>query len=415
MQKLIKSIALKYSILDAYLIKNILPSFIFSLVICSIVAELIGISFEQIRYITEWELSVAISIYIHYLKLPSFIAIALPYAILFSTLFTYTRLSRNSEIIALQSFGVSLYRLAFPAFVIGILASTMMFSLNELIVPSANYKAAMVFEKEMNVDRNILDKYHKRNIIYKEYSAELETSKKQQNLKFILFAESFKEGKLLDIIILNYSNHKLTEIINSNSAEWDKNHQKWKLNDGERNLLTSNGNFGERIYFKILFINNISKNLWDYINLNRDHREMHIWELYKKLTIIKNMEDIKAMLKLKIAIFRRYTNPCSCFIFALLGCSAGINRQSKANSISRRFILVVTVILIYYTLNFLVNYFCLSQVIPISWGMWIPNVVAITIAIFILMYNNQSFVITKKSKRKTGNTKQRTILKFFQR
>lgn len=389
MQKLIKYISLNYSILDAYLIRNLLPSFIFSIVICSIIAELIGISFEQVKYITERDLFWVVSIYIHYLKLPSFITIALPYAALFSTLFTYTRLSRNSEIIALQSFGFSLYRLAIPALIIGIFGSTIMLTLNELIVPGANYKAAMVFEKQMNVDRNSLSKYNKKNIIYQEYSQELDNLSNPQNLKVIFFAESFDGNKILDIIILNFHNHKLREMILSNSAEWNRKENKWKLTDGERNLVASNGSFGERIKFKTLLINSVSRNLWDYINFNREHREMYTWELYKKLSIIQNTEDIKAILQLKIDIFRRYTNPCSCFIFALLGCSAGMSRQSKVNSISRRFILVTAAILIYYTLNFLMNYFCLSQVMPITWGIWIPSFVATAIATLILINSNK--------------------------
>ena len=400
MKKLIKYILPNYSILNIYLTRNILLCFIFSIIVCSIVAELIGISFEQIRLITEWDLPLTTSIYVHYLKLPSFVSIALPYAVLFSVMFAYTGLSRNSEIIALQSFGVSLYRLTIPALVVGFFAATMMFSLSELIVPSANYKAAMALEKQMNVDRNVLDKYHNKNIIYKEYSNVSVQSSEEKSLKLILFAEKFRQGKLLNLIILKYDNHKLTEIINCNSAEWDKKYQKWKLNNGEKKLLTNNRNFGKRIYFKYILINNISENLWKYINLNRDHREMYIWELYEKLNIIQHMEDVKAITKLKVDIFRRYISPLTCFTFAILGCATGINRQSKTYSITRRFILVVASILIYHTLNFLMNYFCLSQVIPIRWGMFIPAFILFTIAISILVYNNQLFTINKLSKLK---------------
>ena len=134
---------------------------------------------------------------------------------------------------------------------------------------------------------------------------------------------------------------------------------------------------------------------------------MHIWELYEKLNIIQNMEDVKAITKLKIDIFRRYINPWTCFLFALLGCAAGINRQSKTNSISRRFILVVAAILVYYTLNFLMNYFCLSQVIPIHWGMFIPAFVMVAMAMSILVYNNQSLVTIKNSKLKIGNRRRK--------
>lgn len=85
---------------------------------CSIVGELIGISFEQVRFVVEQELPIAIAVYVHWLKLPAFISIALPFALLMATIITYTKLSTNHEIIAMQTFGISLYRLVIPVLAI---------------------------------------------------------------------------------------------------------------------------------------------------------------------------------------------------------------------------------------------------------------------------------------------------------
>lgn len=388
MRKVIKLISTKNLILNTYLFENLLPSFIFSLIICSILAELIGISFEQVRFITERELPLVASIYIHYLKLPSCIAIALPYAVLFSTCFAYSQISRNSEIIALQSFGISLYRLVLPALILGVLASTMMFSLNELIVPSANYKAAMALEKHMNVDRSILAKYNKKNIIYKEYSNKLKNSEKNRSLKLLLLAQSFDGEKISDVIVLDFRNHEQREAINTHFAQWDSRQEKWKLIRGTRKVIKYNSSMVDEC-FHIRLTNNIPKNFWHYINFNRDHREMYLWELYYKLKIIKKTNDIKQILQIKMDIFRRYTNPCSCFIFALLGSSAGISRQVRENSISKRLYLVIATLLSYYILSFFVNYLCLSETIPISWGIWIPNVITTSTLILVLIHKNK--------------------------
>ena len=109
--------------------------------------------------------------------------------------------------------------------------------------------------------------------------------------------------------------------------------------------------------------------------------------------ILGRETDQGAEVYFRVDIFRRYISPLTCFTFAILGCATGINRQSKTDSITRRFILVVASTLIYHTFNFLMNYFCLSQVIPIHWGMFVPAFIVFTIAMSILVYNNQLFTI----------------------
>jgi hypothetical protein len=44
-------IGLNFRLLDSYLIGRFLPAFIFSVAICTIFGELIGITFEQIQFI----------------------------------------------------------------------------------------------------------------------------------------------------------------------------------------------------------------------------------------------------------------------------------------------------------------------------------------------------------------------------
>ncbi len=48
-----------------------------------------------------------------------------------------------------------------------------------LIIPRANYQAAMVLEQQLNIDRTQLAKYNKKEIIYQEF----ETNRHQKHLK----------------------------------------------------------------------------------------------------------------------------------------------------------------------------------------------------------------------------------------
>jgi len=61
-------------------------------------------------------------------------------ATLLAALMTYSRLSSDSELIALRSCGVSIYRLVLPAFILSFVV-TGTFLFNEQVVPAANYQA----------------------------------------------------------------------------------------------------------------------------------------------------------------------------------------------------------------------------------------------------------------------------------
>ena len=85
------------SLLERYLISQLITPLLFSIVIVTVVAESIGISFEQFRFLIEKRLSFDVLIYLHILKLPEFIIYSLPLAILMATIFTYQKLSENGS------------------------------------------------------------------------------------------------------------------------------------------------------------------------------------------------------------------------------------------------------------------------------------------------------------------------------
>jgi lipopolysaccharide export system permease protein len=70
-------------------------------------------------------------------KLPEMIGQTASFSILMATLLTLGLLSRNSEIIAMRSCGVSLFKISLPMLVLGLLASLLLLVNTELIVPKS--------------------------------------------------------------------------------------------------------------------------------------------------------------------------------------------------------------------------------------------------------------------------------------
>lgn len=379
MRKRLLNSRFEITLLDRYIIKELIPTFLFSLAICSIVGELVGISFEQIGFALEEELPVAILVYIHWLKLPAFICIALPFALLISTVIIYTKLSNKNEIIAFQSVGINLYRLIIPSLAIACIFTVVMFIFQELIIPPANYQAAIILERELNIDRTELTKYNKKEIIYQEF----ETDNQQKNLKLLFFADNFDGRKMSDITLLKLHNQKIRQIIIARSAQWNEQQQQWQLFSGRFNVISSKNTYIINNDFEQLSLN-LTRKVLDYANHHRDNREMNVIDLYRRLAIVKHTGNARKIRELQISIQERYAAPVSCLIFTYLGSTLGMSSIKKANSNSLA--IAAIVICVYYSTQFLSTALSVSEAIPILWGVWFPNLLGLSIGCFVLKF-----------------------------
>src|SRR5580765_6119549 len=80
-------------------------------------------------------------------QLPEMLVKIMPMTLLLALLYALTNHSRNNEITAIRAAGVSLWRLALPYFVVGLLASMAMFAVNEFWVPDADARADQILRR----------------------------------------------------------------------------------------------------------------------------------------------------------------------------------------------------------------------------------------------------------------------------
>jgi LPS export ABC transporter permease LptG/LPS export ABC transporter permease LptF len=72
--------------------------------------------------------------------LPEIIYLVLPLSVLVATLVTLSLLTKSSQIIAMKSAGISLYRVALPLAMAAVVASGLMFVMNDRYLPAANQR-----------------------------------------------------------------------------------------------------------------------------------------------------------------------------------------------------------------------------------------------------------------------------------
>ncbi|MFN7501760.1 MAG: LptF/LptG family permease [Dolichospermum sp.] len=376
------------SLLERYLISQLITPLLFSIVIVTVVAESIGISFEQFRFLMEKRLSFDVLIYLHILKLPEFIIYSLPIAILMATIFTYQKLSENSEIIALQNCGLSLYRLVYPGLIIGLLLTILILILNEVVVPPANYKAAITLEKYLNIIRENLRNH---DIFYVEISNDqtVNLGYKRKYLKYLFYAEELTNIKMKSVVLLIRDTERLKMIINSQFAECYSEKYCY-FYDGNKTIINANGSYGKNLKFdKIsLYLPNISSQ-FKADREKLDHREMSLYQAYQQLSILETAGDRQNFLKLQVHIQKRFTSAISSTVFAFLGSAIGINTKTRVKYNS--FGLTLGIILIYNMFQLITDILVVSENISLAW-VWLPNIVGTGIAGYLLNKKNSLLI-----------------------
>ncbi|NEP16140.1 MAG: LptF/LptG family permease, partial [Leptolyngbya sp. SIO4C1] len=101
--------------MDRYIMRELTLPFLFGVGAFSSIGVSIGALFELIREVTEAGLAVSLAMQVFVLKMPEFIVLAFPMSVLLATMMTYSRLSADSELIALRGCGVSVKRIIVPA------------------------------------------------------------------------------------------------------------------------------------------------------------------------------------------------------------------------------------------------------------------------------------------------------------
>lgn len=309
-----------------------------------------------------------------------------PFVVLFTAIYTYTNLSEKNEIVALQAIGISPLRLIVPTIAFSIIVAIFMFILNEAIVPPTNYQAAILTEKAMNIDRSKLAKYHNKQIYYPEFIKEKDTKNQHLALKYLFYADGFDGTNFKDVTLLVFKKRFLRKIVISRTARWNDNAQKWHFFQGKNNIVNKDGSYGAVDKFDELILD-LPKNILDYVNHNRDNREMNIFECYQRLKIIKKIGDSKSIRQLKVNIERRKSKPSACCVFAFVGSVIGIKMfKSK----SRVFGISAVIVFGYYTIECVTASFAMAGIIPIFLGVWLPNLLCFCIGWCFLVLTSSS-------------------------
>jgi lipopolysaccharide export system permease protein len=130
-------------ILYRYIFREHVGPFFFALFVIFFIL-IMDFIIEILQMVIGKGLNAFIILQVFILNLAWMAALAVPMAVLVSTLMAFGRLSQDNEITALKASGVSLYRVIMPALVASVFVGLGMVAFNNQILPEANHKARLL-------------------------------------------------------------------------------------------------------------------------------------------------------------------------------------------------------------------------------------------------------------------------------
>jgi lipopolysaccharide export system permease protein len=359
------------SIMDRYLLSELFLPFLFGMGLFTSLGISIGTLFDLVRRVTESGLPMDIAIQILFLKTPAFIVLAFPMAMLLATLMAYSRLSSDSELIALRSLGISVYRLVIPAIILSLLVSGLTFFISDFVTPAANYQATVTLKEALDQKQPA---FRDRNIVYPEYTTvEMPDGSEQTILTRLFYAEEFDGEQMMGLTILDRTQKEMNQIINAKSATWNFKENTWDFFNGTIYLIAPDGSYRNIVRFKHQKLA-LPRAPLD-LTQRRNHEEMSLTQSQEYLEIVKLSGNEEKVRKLQIRIQEKIAIPFACVAFGLVGSALGLRPQNSSRATS--FGVCVGLIFAYYMLLVFTRSMGAEGILSPFMAAWLPNFLGI--------------------------------------
>jgi len=196
-------------ILEKHILKNYVGAFIFSIIllmVLGVIGDILG--FLDDIFKKGIPLKSIMSFYMFFA--PFAFVNMVPFACLLSAVFVFNDLSKNHEVTAIITSGISLWKVMKPVLLVTFILCLCTFIVNERMVPSAMEKAGRIRQEELESDPGKSDRVVENLSIYAEGDQ-------------IIFAkEYYPDLEQLEDVIIHKRNAEqvVTSKINARSAKW---------------------------------------------------------------------------------------------------------------------------------------------------------------------------------------------------
>lgn len=312
MQNIISKIKnFKVTLLDKFILSQVLGATLVCLILFIIVWIAPETLFKIIKKILRDTYTPLFGLKVLILEIPKVLAKAIPVGILLGSIFTFDRLSKNSELSILRGIGLSFNRIMAPVIVLGVILSFFCYLVNDKLIPTASAKLG---ESKGGGSHFV-------------YIVENPDKSPKQNI----IVSNFTPSEIFDITVMNFSQEKYSDATMFKSIVFapiaHKEENAWVLNDALIYEIDDDGIYKKVIHQKkypILTEGNQAQEVFD-LMLNNTRKERvftnHQIKTYAKLLKRANFSDEYRYFRAKL--YQRYLHPLTCILFAIIGCMLG--------------------------------------------------------------------------------------------
>ena len=370
--------------MDRWLVGQILPPMLFAISAFTVISLSVGVMFDLIRKIVEFGLPLLLAFKVLFYSLPGFLVLSFPMAVLLSTLLAYGKLSSNSELLALKSLGIKTSRIIAPAIAVSIFMTGLTFYFNDTLVPASNKLAESTLRA--GIGSSFSSEKGRDNIMFSRYGSRINSStnkptKTNTFLTHIFYASWFENNIMEGVTVLDFSREDIQQILKAKSAIFDKENSSWIFSDGSLVSIDPNGQTTNIQFQKYRYP--FVEGPLDLARVPKDATEMSLKQALEAERIYKKTGNLKEVRRIQVRIQEKFTLPCACVVFGLIGSSLG-SKSNLRSSKSQGFGLSVILILIYYVMSFVFSSFGVKGLFSPIIATWLPVFISMGGGIYFL-------------------------------
>ena len=370
-------------IIDRWLLGQLVPPLLFSISAFTVVSLSVGVMFDLIRKIVEFGLPISLAIQVMFLKLPGFLVLSFPMSVLLSTLLAYGKLSANSEILALRSLGIKTSRLIIPALILSLFMTGLTFYFNNSLVPlTNNYSDALLRDglgKSVSIERG-------HDIFFKGYGSytDLKTNESTERNTFlnqIFFSRVVEDNVMKNVTVLDFSKLGYKQILSANEGVFDAKKSAWIFSDGRLITLDEDGRTTTIGFEKYVYP--LGDGPLKVSKIPDDANKMTLNQAFAAKKLYEETGNAREARKMSVRIQEKFTLPCACLVFGLIGSSLG-SKPNLRSSKSQGFGLSVILILFYYILSFVSSSLGVKGTLTPFFSAWLPVFISFLAGFYLL-------------------------------
>ena len=349
--------------LDIYLLRQfitILTMAILGFVSVFVIVDLI----ENIDKFIDNSVPIKIIILFYFYTLPWFFSIGLPMATLIATVFSIGLIAKRNEWTAMKSSGISLYRIAIPLLLVGIVLSIISYELDNNLVTKGNEKVTEIEQQYMRRKAR-KNTFRKNKILYDVLLQKHETT----HISLGKYSISGMEAD--NATIFSIEDGILTKRIDARKLFWNDSLLLWNMNNYSIRNFDETGNEIDVIISVVDTLINANFIPDDITQQFKSPDEMNFNELTERIALLK--ENGVKTIRWEVARYNKVSFSLTSLIVILFGLPLAVSKQKGGLAFAAG--MSVFVIFAYYAFIKFGQSLGYKEVLDPFISAWIGNVI----------------------------------------